>query len=457
MKQFIYNWIDEHQQDMIEALRGCVKIRSVRNDEDAAPGMPYGKDVAKCLDYSLNVAKSLGFDVKSTDGYVGCVDYGKGDELLAIINHLDVVPEGTGWAYAPFDAEIVDGKLYGRGTQDNKGQAFAVLFALAAIKASGLETKRRIRLILGCDEEHGMSDLEYYVAKEGMPDLAFSPDAGYPLINSEKMIYNSTFGKAYASSIRVKSGDASNVVPANADCFLPLPLDVVQAAADAADPTFLYTCTAEGDGTHLHVLGKAAHASNPTNGKNAFFAALQLIKTLPLPEEDANTVRILADLLGHTAHAENFGLDISDESGNLTMNIGIADWDETGIHRLVQDIRAPISASEAFITEKLQEGFAKAGLTMEECECSPGYYRSPDEELVSILLDVYEDHFGDRPAPKTMGGGTYARKLDNAVAFGTARPDSSPVHAPDEFVRLEYLLQDCKVMADAIVRLACNE
>ena len=154
---------------------------------------------------------------------------------------------------------------------------------------------------------------------------------------------------------------------------------------------------------------------------------------------------------------QDFGLDISDASGRLTMNIGICVWDETGIHRLTQDVRAPISASEDEITAKLSAGFAKAGLTMVDHNCSPGYYISPEHELVSQLMDVYEEHFGERPAPVAMGGGTYARKLKNAVAFGTARHGlSGPVHAPEEFVRLDFLLQDAKVMADAIIRLACK-
>lgn len=457
MNEFTAKWLDEHQQELVATLQDCLRLRSVRNDDDTAPGAPYGRDIAKCLEFYLNKAQELGFATKNVDGYVGCVDYGEGEELLAIVNHLDVVPEGNGWTHPPYGAVIEDGKLYGRGAQDNKGQAMALLFALAAVKASGLETKRRIRLIGGCDEEHGMSDLEYYVEKEGNPDLAFSPDAGYPLINSEKMIYDSTFAKEYASSVKLLSGAAFNVVPADADCFLPLPVETVQAACDAADPTFGYTCEAAEGGTKLHVLGKAAHGSNPDNGKNACLAALQVMKTLPLPAADLETAKALADLLEHNSHAENFGLDISDASGRLTMNIGICVWDETGIHRLTQDVRAPISASEDEITAKLSAGFAKAGLTMVDHNCSPGYYISPEHELVSQLMDVYEEHFGERPAPVAMGGGTYARKLKNAVAFGTARHGlSGPVHAPEEFVRLDFLLQDAKVMADAIIRLACK-
>lgn len=153
MSVFTDKWIDEHKDELVEKLQQCVRINSVRDDGSTREGAPFGEGAAKCLEDTLNTAKEMGFEVKNLDGYCGTVDYGTGEEQLGILAHLDVVPEGEGWTYPPYAAEIHDGRLYGRGTMDDKGPAFAALFGLAAVKASGVETKRRVRLILGCDEE----------------------------------------------------------------------------------------------------------------------------------------------------------------------------------------------------------------------------------------------------------------------------------------------------------------
>ncbi|EGD49950.1 peptidase M20, partial [Thermoanaerobacter ethanolicus JW 200] len=71
--------------------------------------MPYGEGVAKALDKALEIAQSLGFRTKNVDGYVGYAEYGEGEEMIGVLGHLDVVPEGDGWTYPPYGAEIHDG------------------------------------------------------------------------------------------------------------------------------------------------------------------------------------------------------------------------------------------------------------------------------------------------------------------------------------------------------------
>lgn len=179
MSVFTDKWIDEHKDELVEKLQQCVRINSVRDDGSTREGAPFGEGAAKCLEDTLNTAKEMGFEVKNLDGYCGTVDYGTGEEQLGILAHLDVVPEGEGWTYPPYAAEIHDGRLYGRGTMDDKGPAFAALFGLAAVKASGVETKRRVRLILGCDEECGMGCLHHYNEVEKAP--------GYVLLSRCKL------------------------------------------------------------------------------------------------------------------------------------------------------------------------------------------------------------------------------------------------------------------------------
>lgn len=330
MSVFTDKWIDEHKDELVEKLQQCVRINSVRDDDSTREGAPFGEGAAKCLEDTLNTAKEMGFEVKNLDGYCGTVDYGTGEEQLGILAHLDVVPEGEGWTYPPYAAEIHDGRLYGRGTMDDKGPAFAALFGLAAVKASGVETKRRVRLILGCDEECGMGCLHHYNEVEKAPDMCFSPDASYPLVNSEKMIYNSAYRKEYASSVRVKAGTVSNAVPGKAEVFVPVSADEVKAAvAKLNNADFTYNVSAADNGANVVITGIAAHASTPEQGKNAFLAAVQLMNELNLPEEDADTVAVLWDILKFDCHGESIGIDSTDDSGRLTTNVGVIDWDET--------------------------------------------------------------------------------------------------------------------------------
>ena len=452
-------WLDEHKEQLITTLQETIKFNSVRDDATAGPGAPFGVGPAKCLDYVLGQAKELGFDVKNYDGYVGAIDCGQGEEQLGILAHLDVVPEGPGWKYPPYGAEIHDGFLWGRGALDDKGPGIAALFALAAVKNCGFDFKRRVRIILGCDEECGMGCLEHYCQVEKAPDLAFSPDAEYPLINSEKMIYSALYQKKYASNIYVTGGTVSNAVTGECDVFVPLASGDVATILEKMGETegFTFTVTPGEGGCNIHITGLAAHASTPHLGHNAFYAALDLLRRLPLADADRKTAEELFGLLEYNHHGEGFGIDSEDASGRLTMNCGVIAWDDSGIDRLTVDIRAPITADAEFITSQLQKGFAKAGCTEVRHGYSDGYYIPPESEIVSKLMEVYNDNFHTDAKPMAIGGGTYARHLKNAVAFGPERPgELACIHMANECVSLDHLLEDAKIYADAIIALACK-
>lgn len=460
MNKKVDAWIDTNRDSLVATLQGCLRINTVRDDSSAAPGAPFGRGIADCLRYSLKAAADMGFDTKDLDGYCGVIDYGSGEEQLGILAHLDVVPEGNGWKYPPYAAEIHDGMIYARGSLDDKGSAIASLFALKAIKEAGLPMKRRVRIILGCDEESGMGCLTHYNEVEKAPDLSFSPDAEYPLVNSEKLIYRSEYKKDYASTIKLHAGTVANAVPGECECEVELPLARILPIMEAVMEKSDFSCAAEanGDGTLIKMKGLAAHASAPESGRNAFLATVALLDKLPLAKADAETVSGLAEILKFDMHGESFGIDSEDASGRLTLNVGVVDWDETGIKRLTVDIRAPITGDGEFITKKLAEGFMKAGLKETDHHWSDGYYMPPESELVSSLLKVYSERFNiTDPKPLAIGGGTYARHLKNAVAFGPERPgEPACIHMANECVSIDHLVEDAKLIADAIIALACK-
>ena len=140
-------WMKNSQDELITRLQDCIRIPSVFAEDQS--GYPYGKSVHDCLEYMLGLAQAMGFETYNMNNQVGWCEYGSGDEMVAVLGHLDVVPAGDGWSVPPYEGQIQDGKIFGRGTMDDKGPSVAALFALKAIKESGIPLKRRIRLIFG--------------------------------------------------------------------------------------------------------------------------------------------------------------------------------------------------------------------------------------------------------------------------------------------------------------------
>jgi succinyl-diaminopimelate desuccinylase len=457
MNERVERIINGHEQDIIKSLQENLRFESVRLP--GQPGMPFGKGIDDALKNALFLADSMGFKTKDLDGYIGYAEWGEGDETLGIMVHMDVVPEGTGWIHPPYGGVLDNGRIYGRGALDDKGPAISALYALLAVKEAGLRTKRKIRVLLGCDEESGMECLRHYLEVEPMPEIAFSPDAEYPVVNSEKTIIHASFTREYASGITLESGTRSNVVPGSAVCTVPLELGQVKEKAEAFSSETGFSASAEGfgGGTRLTVKGKDAHASMPELGKNALQALIILLSRLPVRETDGDVIKGLADILKMDMHGESFGLDVTDESGRLTLNPGVMRWDEKGL-KLDIDIRCPISYEGKKVIEKLQKGFAPSGLQMASSGISMGHFVPKDGELVSKLLDIYAARTGKRLEPLAIGGGTYARKFKNAVAFGPELPGvEAPIHMPNEFISVEHLMFNTRIIADAIVALACEE
>ena len=439
--------IDRTFEEQIDALKGLVAIPSVAQHENVSPDKPLGGPVDAALAYTLELAKRLGFpEARSLDGRCGVVDYGDGEEMLMIMAHLDVVPAGPGWDSDPYTPVVRDGRLYGRGVIDDKGPAVSALYALYAVKEAGVPLKRRVRLFFGCDEESGWSCVERYKQTEPEPDLAFTPDGEYPLVNSEKRISVSTFHHPMAhSGVRIDCGVAANVIPGEAVAELPfeaVPCEPVEGM------TFAF------EGNTIRVKGSGGHASRPDIAKNALLGLLYALCQQPLSGEDLAVATALHAMLAFDLHGEGFGLDIQDESGRLTLSPDILRWSEHDV-AVTLDCRHPFAVSNEMLDEREGEAFAALGFTGGPDKHSEGHHIPADSELVQTLLSVYAAHTGKEAKPLAIGGGTYARSFRNAVAFG-AEPEGRPAecHMPNESSGLDEIRFNTVVMAEAIVRLA---
>ena len=446
MKEKTDLWLEEHLQEMLKDLKGCLRIPSVK--EAPSEGAPFGAGIKACLDYTLSLADKMGFETIDGEGYYGCIDYGQGEEMLGILAHLDVVPEGTGWSYEPYGAQTVDGKIYARGAIDDKGPALAALYALAAVRASGLPLKRRVRVILGCDEESGMDCMVRYKEVEEVPTLSLSPDGQYPLTNSEKTIVRAVFKRTFPSSVTASAGQVANIVPGEAQATVPLAIGEVRSAVahfEEKNPCRVALKELDSGSTRIHIKGRFAHASTPEEGANAIQGLFNFLALLPLGKEEMSVILPLKEKFRMEHHGESIGLDKADESGRLTLNLGVLRWDEKGL-ALTFDLRCPTTLS--------QEGIKKA-LCLDSFEFRAGYSLSDDAEIVQKLLAVFKERTGLDLQPVKIGGGTYARTLPNAVSFGPDDYlDPSAAHVADEYITEEQLLFTAKILADAILSLA---
>ncbi len=432
--------------DFFEVLSELISIPSVKSEP--LPDAPYGKYTARALDYMLSLGREYGFSVKNLDGRVGYIEWGTGDKMMAILCHLDVVPPGDGWDSDPYTLTRRNGLLIGRGVIDDKGPAVCVFFSLLRLKNEGFTPPCRIRLILGLDEEHGCSCMEYYVKHEELPIAGFTPDADFPAIFAEKGILEISLSGKPSGSCLASAGEAPNMVPSSCNIS--------------------FTDT----GDSFSAQGIPAHASTPDAGVNAILEALSQI-----PAERLSGEPVLAFINKYFADEMSADLFISsalpDISGELTINPSILTINER-IASITLDIRYPVKSNVNQILQEISDNATGFDLHMEIISHLRPKFIDPESEQIRNLLSVYEKHQASLcklfresniPPPEAVypvlpvaiGGGTYARTMPGIVAFGPTLPwEESQMHRKNEGFSESVALQLIDLYKDAIKNLSEN-
>ncbi len=465
MKEDILNWLKAHEEEMLTDISDLICINSEKMA--AEPGKPYGAGPAAALDMALAKAKGYGFSVKNYEGYVGCADFNDGERCLDILAHLDVVPvEAEKWTVtAPFTPSIKDGCLYGRGSSDDKGPAMAALYAMRAVKELGIPLKKNVRLILGCDEECGSSDIEYYYRQEEEAPMTFSPDADFPVINLEKGHYVADITAAWPvvapeglSLKGIKCGTKFNVIPGECAVALSGEDDILVKAVttQAGDLGVSVLTEKTEDGLVIHIIGKSGHAASPEGANNALTAALTLVSAMSLVDTPAiRAVRSLSKLFPHGDYSgEAAGVKMSDEiSGALTISLNMMELNETGM-KASFDCRFPVCGNEENIAGVLGENAQALGLKLEDAPMHAPHYVPEDTPFIKTLLECYEAYKGKPGKCLAIGGGTYVHNLKNGVAFGPVELGTETnMHGDDEHMPIEDLIISAAIYALAIVKL----
>ncbi len=454
-------YVQSLEPQILQSIQESIRIPSVEGPPK--PGMPFGEGVAKALEHALKTADSMGFHTVNLEGRIGYAEYGEGKEMIAVLGHLDVVPEGEGWTHPPYGGEIHEGILYGRGVLDNKGPIIGALWGLKAIKDLGLSLRRRVRIIFGTNEESGMKGAAWYAEHDEHPLMGFTPDADYPIINVEKgsLGIRATLPLPESSRLEIlelQGGTVLNAVPEEACLRISLPEDFrgldATLGSFGAERSWRLRAEQRGGILNLSVKGKSAHGSTPELGENAVIRLLSLLGALnekdPLFEVCRNLAKLLEDTRG-----EGLGIAVRDDlSGELSCNLGLLSCKEEKLV-LTFDIRHPVTADPAKIVKGMEESLAPLGFSTETIKQASPVHVSADSELVRALQRVYERETGEKATLLAIGGGTYAKSMPNIVAFGPVFPgDPHVIHQADERSSVSRLMESIRITAAAMHELA---
>ncbi|KGP71218.1 dipeptidase PepV [Pontibacillus yanchengensis] len=467
--EFTLQAINEYQPFLLDHLKSLLTIPSMYDESTTGKNKPFGQGIHEALEFMLALGESEGFNIKNVDGYAGHIEWGQGTDLIGVLGHLDVVPPGEGWSGDPFRPIISDGKLFARGAQDDKGPVMAAFIALKWLKDLGVQPNKRVRFIVGTDEERQWKCMKHYFEQEEMPSLGFSPDAKFPVIHAEKGLVDVELTKSTtmkqpeevkASVLSLRGGERLNMVPEKAT----VTLSWNSAALPELFESFLKEDACEGEiiqqPSHWEITmkGKSAHAMEPNNGVNAFVSMVRFLQTIPIAEELKQDLKWISETLAPT-RGERIGIACQDDvSGPLTVNIGQGSIENDKI-TLGLNMRYPVTEDFDKLFAIFKEEANSQGFEETIIEHLESIFLEKDHPFVQQLLNVYKKHTPNQEnvAPIAIGGATYARALEQGVAYGALFDDSpDTAHNADEHVRIDDLMKAALIYAEALYDLVTD-
>lgn len=460
LEQQIEQWIADHRLELIEDIAKLVAYPSVSKKGDGKK--VYGDACADVLEEMLALGEKYGFETENVDDRCGVISYRNGEKKIGMWGHLDVVPEGNDWIYPPYEMTQKGDFLIGRGVQDNKGPSVVALYAMRCIRDLKIPIKNTIQQIVGCAEETGMDDATYFVEHHSVPEFNFITDCGFPVCYGEKGILEVDLVSSKLSDqvLDFAGGSVSNIVPDQALISLKPSADLKESGKRLSEEI---SVTSTEEQIAFSTRGLSKHSAFPEGSINAIGKLTgALLQANLLPDCDQKVFQFVHRVCS-SYDGSALGICCDDElSGQLTCVGGVVRWKEQRLE-LSLNIRYPISADSDWLKEQLQSSAAKAGFEVEVCIDNKPNYFDPDSVYVKTLTDIYNRIMNTESEAFVMGGGTYARKVPNAVAFGPGLPmDASSLelpeghgscHAPDEIQSVSNLLTALKIYVSALIEL----
>lgn len=435
-----YENLEKNFPIFLEDLNKIISIPSFLQEDNSQ--YPFGKDIQNVLEETLKICSNLGFKTFiDPEGYYGYAEIGSGEKLVGVLGHLDVVPPGdlTKWDNPPFEPIIKDGNYYGRGSQDDKGPTLGAIYALKSLLDSGFILNYRVRFIFGTDEENLWRDMPKYVEKEEMPTIGFTPDSKFPLIYAEKGLLQCKLIASNTSSITLKGGDAFNSVPSSI---------TVNKTENLTKYLTDFNYEFKEKDNQIEIIGKSVHAQVAETGINAINRYLHALTKSGIETKSGKFVT--ENLIGFDFAEPIFGEVKDEHSGELKFNLGkIEITEEKEI--LCIDMRIPVTFDKNIIVQKITEKAKEYGFEYLEHDYLRSIYTPLDSPLIKTLMSAYQEVTGDLESKPIAGGGaTYARAINNCVAFGYVLPGSPKTeHQPNEYIILDDMKMAMKIYMKA--------
>jgi dipeptidase D len=427
-------------------------------------------------------SRELGFDFKTYDGRVEEITMQGPEPVVALLTHGDVQGvENQTWSSPPFEAKLVDGRIVGRGTEDDKGPLVAALYAMAALRDSAWPLRSTVRLLVANGEESSWDEIPYYLARAPMPERTIGLDAAYPVVHAQKGYGILRFRAQPVAEpkpgkwrvVSLAGGSGMSIIPEKGEAVLEpqgtaaakksarATLARLAAAWAKAHPPAQLAVAPEGELLKVTATGRGGHSSEPRSGHNALADLATFLSSLDLRQDPWGALASFTGIaLGTETDGRSLGIDHRDAvMGALTTNLSFL-RDDKGTPVAEVNIRVPRGIDKARIEARIGERTGvfsrRSGATVTpEVEMSNQPHVEPAEgELVSGLLATWEEVTGSPGKPLAIGGGTQARLFKGGVDFGPATDMAHyRGHGTDEYLTPEELHRIAELTAAAVWRL----
>lgn len=388
-----------------------------------------------------------------------------------IIGHLDVVPEGENWTFPPFSGKVANGKIFGRGAIDDKGPVISSLYAMKTVMEN-CKVNKRVRLILGLNEENNWQCINYYKKHEELPTLGFSPDADFPCIYAEKSILTSYLKMNYSNYLSKDiiitdidcNNNALNVVPKICSTTLKINTNnisfcnFIENLKNIKEKYDYEIDIYKIDDEHVKLTsyGVQAHSAHPDLGINSISRIIIILDDIfKLYDINIELFDFFKNFIGTDYSGKNLEINFEDESGKLTLNVGWFSL-ENSLLKIGMNLRVPINTNVLDVENKFLKYLdSYINVDFETTNYMPALHVPKDNYLVKTLCKIYNKETKSNLEPIAIGGATFARAFKNCISFGANFPGNKDMcHQTDEFISIDNLIASCKIYARTIYELS---
>lgn len=439
MNDFQKKWL-EYENEYLNDLKNLIAIPSIRNLGSKCENAPFGMEIRKVFDAFLSIAKRFGFETNDYNGYACDIRYGKPkNKYIGVLGHLDIVGQGNEneWKTNPFELHIDENQiLYARGVNDDKAPLLACLYVLRIMKEFNILGDYSIRIIAGGAEETTWECMKHYFSIEPQPEMGFSPDGNFPIVNGEKGICQYT--------ILFPKGDIENDLPT-----------IKKISCTTLKSYVCDDVTIQIDDNIFDYKGIKSLSRNPHRGKDALKElALNLYKTKFSQSEWNCCFKFFVDCLCSDTNGSALGIYANDYyMGETSICPTGLEQTEDGVI-LYLDIRYPKATTQQIIDNQMRLLSNIYNFNIIETDTKPLLYVEPEHYLIKTLSKAYQDVTGDKAECITKSGASYARTLSCAIAFGATFPDEQTnPHMPNECMSLETIRKASEIYYNALCNL----